>query len=610
MRKNIYSHIRTYITNHRVLSSIIAIVIVITVYYIYKSATATMTTPQYVLMRAKLGNITQTVTGTGQISADNQLDIQSQVSGTIKTINVSVGQHVHTGDLIATIDSTQALADLQSARIAMAKLTEAPKTADLESARNSLVKSYNDGFNSVSNTFLDLPVIMTGMKDIFYGQSGFLSDQNLINVISIGKTYRDTAGVSFDQANSEYATILEEYKGLSRSSATSSIIRLITDTYNLTKDVSRALQNTQNTLTYITTMQPDFQKTSATAAASNVNSWSSQINSDLASILAAQNTIQSNENSLTTLINGADTLDIQSQTLSLQQKERAYANYFIRAPFDGIIGRIPVSVYGQASGSTVIATLIGDNKVSTISLNEIDAAKVKIGQPVTITFDAIDDLNATGTVSVVDLVGTVTQGVVTYNAKISINTHDDRIHSGMSISTTIVTNQKKGVLVVPSSAVKTQGSTNYVQIFDSLPASATSSSALTYEIRTTTGNRSATNTKQFSNRNSSSTISMSNIASGTRQFTGNFTGSSSQQIQNQTVTISSATAPRQQTVTIGQSDDTNTEIVSGLSGGEWVVTRTITAAASQTNTPSLLSSFGGARTGATGGTVRTTTTGQ
>jgi HlyD family secretion protein len=602
MKKNKLSHLRNIVAAHKKASVVAVVVMAIIAYAIYHSATTAGTAPQYVLTRAQNGNITQTVTGTGQVSASNQLDIQSQVSGTIKSISVSVGQHVNAGDLLATIDSTQAWADLQSAGIAMTKLTEAPKTADLTSAENNLLKSYSDGFNAVSNVFLDLPTIMSGMKDMLYGQSGFLSDQNSSSLISTARTYRDIAGVSFDQANNEYATALQEYKSLSRSSATSSIAQLITDTYNLTKDVAHALQNTQNAVTYITTAQSDYQKSSAATVASNVNTWSSQINSDLSSVLSAQNTVQSNANSLATLVNGADALDIESQKLSLDQKERAYQNYFIRAPFDGIIGRIPVNVYAQA-GSATIATLIGDNKIATISLNEIDAAKIKAGQPVTITFDAIDGLNATGTVSVVDLVGTITQGVVTYSVKISIDTHDDRIRPGMSVNTTIVTNEKNNVLIVPSSAVKTQGRISYVQIFDSPPASAAASSVSISGTRTGTGNRFGTSTRQFGNGNGNGlgTSSASNIASGTRQFAGNFTGNGGQQTQNRTVTISSATAPRQQTVTLGQSDDTNTEIVSGLSGGEWVVTRTITTASSQTTAPSLLNSLSGARGGATGG---------
>ena len=56
----------------------------------------------------------------------------------------------------------------------------------------------------------------------------------------------------------------------------------------------------------------------------------------------------------------------------------------------------------------------------------------------------------------------------------------------------------------------------------------------------------------------------------------------------------------------GLSDDTNTEIVSGLNRGQMVITKTVNAAANQTTTaPSILNSLGGARGGT--GAVRTGT---
>jgi len=103
-------------------------------------------------------------------------------------------------------------------------------------------------------------------------------------------------------------------------------------------------------------------------------------------------------------LDGADHLDIESQKISLAQQEQIYANYFVRSPIDGIVGRIPVNILQQASNGTVVATIINEQKGATISLNEVDASKVRTGNPVQVTFDALEDLTAEGTVSEVDLV--------------------------------------------------------------------------------------------------------------------------------------------------------------------------------------------------------------
>ncbi len=610
-KTSIFARIRSTIARHKIKSSVIVIIAILGGYWWYHTANSASTVPQYVLTRARTGTITQTVTGTGQVSASNQQDVKSQVSGAIETINVSVGDHVKKGDLLATIDSSSAYISLQNAKLSLAKLTEPAKPGDLLNAQNNLQKAYNDAFTATANIYIDMPNIMAGMKDLFYSQNGFLSNQKSASLVTSAGVFRNSAGQSFDTLTAQYNNAATEYKGFSRASATSSLDSLFADTYAMIKSAAETLKNTQNTIAYITSTQPDYFTSSASSASSNIVTWSNQVNSDLGSLVSAQNSIQSSLNTLNNLVTGTDALDIQSSKLSLQQQEQSYANYFIRAPFDGIVGRIPVNQYDQASGGTVIATIVGQQKIATISLNEIDAAKVQTGQLATITFDAIDGLTATGTVSQVDLVGTVTQGVVTYNVKILVNSNDQRIKAGMSVNTTIITSQKSGIMIVPTSAIKTLGKISYVNIFDKLPTSAASSTSISNRngFGSTTGRfneQFASTTSTDSSVNSNSSVYYRRNASTT--YNGSFAGSGSNtngtnnsQGQNRTTTITSTTAPRQQTVTTGVSDDTNTEITNGLNGGEWIVTKTITTGtAATTAAPSILSSLGGNR-GTTGG---------
>ncbi|MFA6554655.1 MAG: HlyD family efflux transporter periplasmic adaptor subunit [Candidatus Paceibacterota bacterium] len=567
IKQNIFKKIFNWSKSHRILSIIIFLVIIFIGYRIYKSVFPTVTIPSYTLSMAKMGSITQTITGSGQVSASNQTDILSQSSGTIKSINVSVGQTVHTGDLIATIDSVNASINLESAKLSYAKLVKPATSADIAISKNNLTKAYDSGWNAVSGVFLNLPNIMSGMKDLLYSQTGFLSDQNSASLSSMGRTYRDTTGRSYDLAVAQYQKVLQEYKDLTRTSATSSIDILIADTYTTIKMVSEATANAQNAINYIITNQSEYQSSSASSALSSVTTWSSQANSDVSNIISAQNSILSSANSFDTLITGADSLDIRSAQLNLEQAQRTYDDYFVRAPYNGIIGRIPVNVYGQASSGTTIATIIGQQKMASISLNEVDAAKIKVGQSVKITFDAIDNFNAVGTVSVVDQIGTVSSGVVSYGVKILINTDDARIKPGMSVNTTIITLQKDNVLTVPSSAIKKQGNESYVQ---------------TLEKSLFTSTVAPTNTTGTTTRN------YNGLASTTRNFAGT---------QNtRAVTISTNTTPKKVIVTTGDSDDTNTEILSGLNRGDLVITKTTNGSSAQTTTaPSILSGMTGAR---------------
>jgi multidrug efflux pump subunit AcrA (membrane-fusion protein) len=608
---NIFKRSWNLIKAHKIWSGIVIIAIIVGGYYWYKSASAANVTPSYQIVRVRNGNIVQTVTGTGQVVAANQISIQSQASGAITSINVSVGQHVNQGDLIATIDDTDALNSLNSAKLAYAKLTEAPKTTDLSNAQNSVAGSYGTAFNAISNTFIDLQTIIPGLNTLLYGQGTFLSDQQSTNLTSTGQTYRLDTGTKFDLANTQYQTVLQEYKALSRTSATSTILQTLSDAYSLAKAVANTMQSAQNTVTFITTSQPNYLAKDAATAESEVVTWSNTVNSDVSSLLSAQTGIASAENSLTNLVVGADPLDVQSQQLSLQQAQQTYDNYFIRAPFAGTIGLIPVNVYGQAGNGTSIATIISDQMMATLSLNEVDAAKVKTGDPVSVTFNAINNFTATGTVAEIDQVGTVSSGVVAYGVKVAINTADSRILPGMSVNAAITTFELDNVLTVPSTAVKTSGNKSYVMVLASSTVSqylatlAASSGLGTTSNAGRTGRSFASTTGGFASSTfASSTFARSANGIGSGSY-GAYAGTGgASNATSRTTTITTGAAPINEVVVVGQSDDTNTQIVSGLNPGDWVIVKTISASSQTASTaaaPSLLSSLGGGARGAFGG---------
>ncbi len=241
------------------------------------------------------------------------------------------------------------------------------------------------------------------------------------------------------------------------------------------------------------------------------------------------------------------------RSLILKQKENALldakeklADYSIRAPFDGIVSKVDIKKGDSASTGTAAATMITDQQIAQVSLNEVDAAKVKVGQKATLTFDAVDGLSITGEVFEVDTIGTVSQGVVSYNIKIGFDTQDARVKAGMSVSAAIIIDIKTDVLAVPNSAVKSQNNQNYVEILN---------------------------------------LSDQTTVAGASQ-------------------VEAKTAPKQQAIEIGLANDTSTEIISGLKQGDNVVTQTI----SPTTTTSASSASSGLRipglTGGGGGNFR------
>jgi len=556
-------------------------------YYIYKNATKVPVTTRYVTAAAAKGTISVSVSGTGQVASTSQVDIKPQVGSTITSLPVTVGQKVAAGAVIARLDDTaaqksirDAQAALDSAKLSLQKLQE-PATAltllqaqnalndsqtTLTNAQAALSKSYDDGFTAVTNAFLDIPNIMTGLQDVLMGNEANRNQANMDYYTDSTQTYDATAGTyrtaaanSYQAARAVYDTNFADFKNLDRATVTpTQIMAIVNETYATANTIAEAVKDTGNLLQFYNDKLTENNLKPialATTQLATLNSYTNLINGHVSDLLNIKQTVQNSQDTiissnqsiaektatLAQLKTGADPLDIRSAQLGIEQKQNSLLDaqqtlpyYTIRAPFSGAIATVPVALGDQASSGTTIATLIADQQVADISLNEVDAAKVQIGQKASLAFDAIDGLIITGEVSSIDLLGTVSQGVVTYNVKIVFDTQDSRIKSGMSVSAAIITATDVDVLTVPNAAIKTQGTQAYVQV----------------------------------------------LVNG---------------------------QPVRKAVVTSLADDTNTEIVSGINEGDQVVTQTITTggtakAATTTGTSALSGLSGGALRGATGGT--------
>lgn len=575
---------------HKITSAMIVVAVLGAGYYGYGALTSTTGETRYVLATASKGTVIAAITGSGQVSALNLLDLKPKASGDVVRVGVVNGQEVSQGALVIQLDATSAQkavrdaeVNLASTKLSLEKVRQAADTLSVIQAENalaqssaSLEKSYDDGFNSVSNAFLDLPGIMTGMQDVLYGTTVNRSQDNLSAYADMVKEYNESvllfksdAAAKYQKARESYDKSFVSYRVATRSSSREEIEKLGTETYATTRDVAEAVKSMNDLLGFVKERLAERNRSAPSTLTTHqtlLGTYISKTNAALIDLLAVQTsmttakyTLAEKTESLKKLKAGADPLDIQTTELSLTQRENALldarenlANYFVYTPFAGAIAKLNIKKGDAVSASTVLATLITRQKIAEISLNEVDAAKVSVGQKVTLTFDAVEGLTIAGEVVEVDTVGVVSQGVVTYVVKIGFKTQDDRVKSGMSVSASIITNMKQDVLTVPNSAVKTQGGASYVEVLEAVPA--------------TLG------TKEVSN---------------TTATPG-------------TLGVLSPVPPRRQQVEVGLSNDTTTEIVTGLSEGDQVVVRTIPAATTATQAPSIFNAAGIRTPGAAG----------
>ena len=419
---------------------------------------------------------------------------------------------------------------------------------------------------------MDLPNIITGLDGIlhntdvntttnqqrnidFYGDAA----SQLESSANSGKAmkYKADAESAFISAQAAYKQNFSDYKLVSRSSDNQSINNLINETYDTTVKTADAIKSISNLIQYyqdlINSQSGRTPLAKSTTQLNTLFGYTNTINSDVNNLSNAKTTITNDvtsvpekQASLQKIKDGTDPLDIQSAQLAVTQRENALQDakdnlndYYIRAPFSGTLASVDVKRGDPANSGTTIATLIANDQVATVTINEVDAAKIKLGDKATLTFDAIDGLTLTGKVATIDTVGTVSSGVVNYTATISFDASDPRVKPGMSVSASIITNTALDVLTIPSSAIKSSTNGSYVLVF---PESMTTSS---------------------------------------------------------TTQITTAITPTQQSIQTGLSDDTNTEITSGLTEGQVIIVKTITNTTKTATTPSILG--GTNKAGASGG---------
>ncbi len=118
----------------------------------------------------------------------------------------------------------------------------------------------------------------------------------------------------------------------------------------------------------------------------------------------------------------------------------------------------------STSQTTIASIKSSGTPVISVSLSEVDAAKVKEGQKATITFDALPNQTFTGKVIGINTTGSVTSGVTTYPATIVLDVPNDQILPNMSATANIITGVLSNVLLVPSAAVQTIGNVSTVNV--------------------------------------------------------------------------------------------------------------------------------------------------
>ncbi len=149
---------------------------------------------------------------------------------------------------------------------------------------------------------------------------------------------------------------------------------------------------------------------------------------------------------------------------NLADTRKLAEDYTLKAP---ISGKVMEKKYKKGdtvagNGSTTLMVLADTSKMKfTINVDELDVAKISIGQEVDITADAIEGVEFKGVIETVSLLGSASNGVTFYPIVVVIDEPGDLL-PGMNVSAEIIAESAQGVIAVPSGAVSYYDGKYYV----------------------------------------------------------------------------------------------------------------------------------------------------
>ena len=485
-----------------------------------RSASTTQRTT-YATAVAKIGDLEVSVSGTGNLASTDRRVVKSAVDGKVSQLLVKEGASVKAGQVIAALSNPdliqqyqQAKLDLESQRLkfeasrspsqaqvsqvesaySQAQTTLAARKKDIQSltvispangrvqtvtvnagdsvsAGQSLLKVVDDTeiLVTASVTQTDLPRVKVGQPAWAVFGSEFPDASGAVNSIGTqgavsGKSTVVPVLIKILNPSGIYRSGLSANVGI-KVSPYDNVYATATASPRATYDVRAEVKGTIGQITVSDGMTVTKGQTLATLSNSDLLPAVEKAESDLKTAQENLDRIRSG------LAANITEVDIKQQEVSLQRAEAAVTSKAeqvtsleIRSPINGVVLSRSIGVGDEvvAAGQLFVISDLSSMQI-VIAVDELDIVKLKLGQQATIVMDALPGKSYTAEATRIAGEGTVRDGVANYDVTLTLK-NPQGLMPGMTANATILLDSKKGVLLVPSEAIRTSGTRKTVTV--------------------------------------------------------------------------------------------------------------------------------------------------
>ena len=403
----------------------------------------------YVQTTPEKRDVTNTLSGTGILNPANTYNVKSLVAGKVLTSTAEEGDIVEEGDVLYTVDSSDATTKAEQASIALQQAQRSyDKTVDRQYVRAEVagvVSTLKVAKGDEVTSGQEVAVIRDSSKMTLQLEFPAADAASF----SVGQSAEVTLDGTFETITGTVTAVTGTDALSTGNLLTRTVTISVRNAGGLT--TAQAATATVNGVSSIgaAAFQYQAERTLTTLAAGTVTAIHARegdsVNKDDIVLQISGDDLSESIQSASETLRGAE--------LSMQSTQDTMNNYTITSPISGTIIEKAAKVGDALSTGSDLCTIYDLSYLEmTINVDELQVSSLSVGQTVQVTADAVQDKTYEGVVTRVSMKGDTSGGTTTYPVTVRID-ETDGLRPGMNANAEIVVAQAKNALAVPNAAV-------------------------------------------------------------------------------------------------------------------------------------------------------------
>ncbi len=371
------------------------------------------------------GDLTAIVGATGTVRANQSTTVNWQTSGRIGKVDVKVGDQVTVNQVLAELDPATLSQNIILAR------------SDLVTAQRNLsdLKDSTLAKSQASQALADAQKALDDAKTARYQKNLARVSQPTINSARADLTIAQDQLKRAQENYDKYSKLLE-----------TNILRATA--FNRLAAAQQKVDQDQYNLAWLLSSPDQVEVSQADAA-----------------IAVAQSKLDDAQREWDRLKNGTDPSDLAAAQAKVDSIQATLGMPQILAPINGTVTDVSAMVGDQVNAGTVSFRIDDLSRLMVdVPVAEVDINRVNVGQPATLTFDAISGKQYNGKITDVSSFGTPSNGVVNFTVTVELTDADAQVRPGMTAAVNMTVEQLNNVLLVPNRAVRLQNGKQIVYV--------------------------------------------------------------------------------------------------------------------------------------------------